>query len=783
MRRLNNFIFIIIFFIISFFFFAEKTDAGSLWLSVDNPQLDPQSGGVFETALKYSSWEASAGSYLITLNYDPAMLQILQINIPSESDFYGNTFIDQNSFTSGSTDISAFQVENLSEQSSPATFATIRWKTLGTTGTPTTIELKAKSIIDSLWHPIEVNTFGISLEINTPNISISPINYVFGDVIVGSSSVPQTFTVTNTGLANLNIGSVSIKGINYSDFIKQNDNCSKKIVVPSGNCTVQVVFSPESAGSKTAILRIPTNDPDTPLNVPLSGNGVPQRLLTVLKSGTGTGIVSSIPAGIACGTDCKEKYPKGTMVTLTATADVTSIFTGWTGACTGTSAICLVTMNTNKTVTANFCQLITFYIDADGDGYGNPNNSKMACTKPSGYVKSNTDCNDSKLSINPGASEVCDGLDNDCDGQIDDETVCKIFSIIWQDNSSGNNEIYLKLSEDEGETWETKQLTDNASSSESPSLAVFGSSIYTVFTDNQYGNHEIFSKSTNDGNTWITKRLTYNAGDSLNPSIKVDGLNIYVVWQDDTPGNNDIYFTKSINEGDNWLAIKRLTSNIGSSESPSIAIDGQNIYVLWEDDTPSSGFPEIYFKKSTNGGDNWTTNRRLTWNAGSSESPSIALDSQNIYIVWQDDTSGNNDIYFRKSINKGYNWLAIKRLTTNTGSSESPSIAVKDSEIYVVWADDTPSPGNPEIYFKKSTDGGNTWKTKRLTFNSGKSMLPSITLYGSSVYVVWEDDTTAPGFPEIYFRMSNDSGNTWSEIKRLTNNEGASVRPRIAISR
>ncbi|MFH1702231.1 MAG: choice-of-anchor D domain-containing protein [Nitrospirota bacterium] len=778
MRKLNNFIFIIIFFIISLFFFAEKTDAGSLWLSVDNPQLDPQSGGVFETALKYSSWEASAGSYLITLNYNPAILQILQINIPSESDFYGNTFIDQDSFTSGSTDISAFQVENLSEQSSPAAFATIKWKTMGTTGTPATIELEAKAVIDASWQPIEVNTFGISFEINTPNISISPINYAFGDVIVGSSSAPQTFTVTNTGLANLNIGTVSIKGLNYFDFIKQNDNCSKKIVVPSGNCTVQVVFSPESAGSKTAKLRIPTNDPDTPLNVSLIGNGVPQRLLTVLKAGTGTGTVSSSPAGIDCGTDCKEKYPKGTVVILMATADATSAFTGWTGACAGTLPICAVTMNTNKTVTANFCQLITFYIDADGDGYGDPNNSKKACAKPSGYVENNTDCNDSDSAINPIASEVFDGLDNDCDGEIDEENVYSVFSVVWQDNSSGNNEIYFKSSIDDGDTWTSKKLSSNKGNSAKPAIAADGSYIYVVWQDNTPGNNEIYFKKYDAGSdTWTTKRLTKNAGQSCNPAISVINSDIYVVWEDNTPKNKEIYFKKSDNGGQTWTANKRLTFNAGKSTIPSIVVNGQNIYVVWQDNT--SGNNEIHFMSSIDGGDTWTS-KNLSSNKGNSAKPAIAADGSIIYVVWQDHTPGNNEIYFAKSIDGGDSWLASKKLTNNTGSSVSPSIAVDGSNIYVVWQDN--SSGNNEIYLKISQNEGFDWTQDiRLTNNKGSSKNPSIAVDGSNICVVWQDNTLVNN--EIYYSYSIDGGEYWSEPENLTNNEGSSVRPRIAISR
>lgn len=66
----------------------------------------------------------------------------------------------------------------------------------------------------------------------------------------------------------------------------------------------------------------------------------------------------------------------------------------------------------------------TFYFDDDGDTYGDPDDSQEACSVPSGYVENDDDCDDGDAAINPAATEVCDGVDNDCDGAVDEGGVC-----------------------------------------------------------------------------------------------------------------------------------------------------------------------------------------------------------------------------------------------------------------------------------------------------------------------------------------------------------------------
>ena len=76
--------------------------------------------------------------------------------------------------------------------------------------------------------------------------------------------------------------------------------------------------------------------------------------LAVATAGSGSGAVSSSPAGIACGTTCQASFAYGASVTLTATAATGSSFTGWSGACAGTAPTCTLAMMAARSATATF---------------------------------------------------------------------------------------------------------------------------------------------------------------------------------------------------------------------------------------------------------------------------------------------------------------------------------------------------------------------------------------------------------------------------------------------
>jgi hypothetical protein len=81
-----------------------------------------------------------------------------------------------------------------------------------------------------------------------------------------------------------------------------------------------------------------------------------------------------------------------------------------------------------------------FYADRDDDGYGDTDEMLMACTAPEGYVPDDTDCDDSSALRYPGNPEACDGIDNNCDGRVDDGVTRTWFPDVDGDGYGGTGE-------------------------------------------------------------------------------------------------------------------------------------------------------------------------------------------------------------------------------------------------------------------------------------------------------------------------------------------------------
>jgi hypothetical protein len=340
--------------------------------------------------------------------------------------------------------------------------------------------------------------------------------------------------------------------------------------------------------------------------------------------------------------------------------------------------------------------------------------------------------------------------------------------IVWNDNRDGNHGIYYKRSMDSGLNWSADiRLTNTPGTSQYVNIIANGSNVHVVWQNNFEGNAEIYYvRSTNEGANWsINSRLTNDPGLSRAPALSFSNQNIYVVWLDNRDGNNEIYFKNSTNEGISWNADTRLTNDPAISILPKISSTSSSIHIVWSDGRFGTGAYEIMYKRSTDYGNTWETDVRLSNEIYFSNNPDIAVSGSNVISVWEVADS-NSDLFSRRSTNNGATWDALYRLTNDPAGSGEPSAAIINSTIHLVWQESRF--GEYEIFYKRSTDAGINWEQDtRLTNDSANSVTPKVVLSGSIVHVVWSD--TRDGNFEVYYKRNptgnvNGITNTNSEI-------------------
>jgi len=171
---------------------------------------------------------------------------------------------------------------------------------------------------------------------------------------------------------------------------------------------------------------------------------------------------------------------------------------------------------------------------------------------------------------------------------------------------------------------------------------------------------------------------------------------------------------------------------------------------------------DVFHSFSMNLGSTWSSPVNVSQTSGPSRYPAVAWDSlySALFAVWQDSTSGRNQIYC--SSYQGNVWSAPVNVSNTPGQAIYPALeADRQGRLHLVYADN--SSGNYDIYYQRYESGSWT-DTVNLSRDTGRSDFPSLEVYRDDVYVCWQD--TSPGYYAVLERRWN--GSAWSPASRLS---------------
>ncbi len=209
---------------------------------------------------------------------------------------------------------------------------------------------------------------------------------------------------------------------------------------------------------------------------------------------------------------------------------------------------------------------------------------------------------------------------------------------------------------------------------------------------------------------WMDElRLTNSSGDSTNPDMAVWGSNVHVVWSDNRDGYYEIYYKRSVDNGLNWSNDTRLTFTSEDKSEPHLAVFGNIIHVVWYNGDNNG---TTYYINSTDNGDTW--GGITAWGETSYPPncvgdplicPDVTVSGNNVYIVTY--APGPEDIIFKRSADNGGSWTDWILVSDFGWYWSTPTIETDGSLIHVVYDITINSPEMLYHYF--SYDQGDTW--------------------------------------------------------------------------
>ena len=313
----------------------------------------------------------------------------------------------------------------------------------------------------------------------------------------------------------------------------------------------------------------------------------------------------------------------------------------------------------------------------------------------------------------------------------------------------------------------TINLSNDTIEQDELDAATAGSNLYILWKEPVYlyvPGPLFLIKSTDNGHTFGSK--TELVGETSKSYLAAYGNNVYVLFTTDT----GVFLIKSTDGGNSFgspIKLNQLNGIAQPTKDNGIKIRafGNSVYIVWVEKFSSND--EVFFIKSTDGGNSFSDKKSLSLTANNaiSREPSLEIDGNNVYVVWEDwVTYAYPDIFFKRSVDGGNSFGKLINLSNNPSSSTGPHIGSFGDKVYAVWHDWT-GPNDKAMILRKSSDAGHTFGSNKVISSGGYGALVDVTS-DNKVYLVWSHDGG------IFFKRSINEGTSFSCLTKINSPTG-----------
>ncbi len=283
----------------------------------------------------------------------------------------------------------------------------------------------------------------------------------------------------------------------------------------------------------------------------------------------------------------------------------------------------------------------------------------------------------------------------------------------WAGSNKSQADIYFKVSHDSGKTFQSvaTNLSDDPQVSQEPTLAASGNNVYASWVGSTATSRGVLFIASHDNGSIFSKPIVISNSstfDSREPILAAAGNDVYVTWRDNSPSpsNFDIFVKASNDNGTSFPNPKvNVSHDPGFSREAYITASGANVYVIWKDQNKTHW--NTLFSASNDSGLTFLKPTPLGGNSGISQNnpttdrPGLAVSGKNVYATWDDNVSGNYEVFFAASSNNGVSFNTPINVSHDSGVSNLQTIGASGSIAYVLWNDNTK--GNYHVMISSCT--------------------------------------------------------------------------------